>query len=226
MSIRHAFLALLSERPMNGYQLRQEFDTRTGGAWPLNIGQAYTTLGRLERDRLVVKRDADEASGDVFTLSDQGRAEATRWWQSAVGRDAPARDEVAIKLALAVTVPGVDVQAVVAVQRAETMRALHEYTHLKLTTMEAAGGLGRADLAWSLVLDSLIFKAEAETRWLDHIEGTLARAERDSHASAAVPVEPGAPPSARSARQQRPAMEGASKVIRGASTRDSQGEPR
>ncbi len=60
MSVRHALLALLSEGPKYGLQLRQEFEARTGEVWPLNVGQVYTTLQRLERDGLVA---SDERRG-------------------------------------------------------------------------------------------------------------------------------------------------------------------
>src|SRR5271168_1957326 len=53
MSVRHALLALLSEGPKYGLQLREEFEANTGQVWPLNVGQVYTTLQRLERDGLV-----------------------------------------------------------------------------------------------------------------------------------------------------------------------------
>ena len=58
MSVRHALLALLSEGPKYGLQLREEFEAGTGEVWPLNVGQVYTTLQRLERDGLV------ESDGD------------------------------------------------------------------------------------------------------------------------------------------------------------------
>jgi len=44
MSIRRGLLALLAQEPMYGAQLRSEFESRTGGTWPLNVGQVYTTL--------------------------------------------------------------------------------------------------------------------------------------------------------------------------------------
>ena len=44
MSVRHALLALLSEGPKYGLQLREEFEAGTGEVWPLNVGQVYTTL--------------------------------------------------------------------------------------------------------------------------------------------------------------------------------------
>jgi DNA-binding PadR family transcriptional regulator len=59
VSVRNALLALLEQGPRYGYQLRAEFEHRTGGTWPLNVGQVYTTLARLERDGLVEGRGAD-----------------------------------------------------------------------------------------------------------------------------------------------------------------------
>ena len=169
MSIRQGFLALLSEQPMHGYQLRQEFERRTGGAWPLNIGQAYTTLARLQRDGLVEPVvDGAEDSPEQFRLTAAGIAQAKVWWSTAVGRERPGRDELAIKLALAVTVPGVDVAAVVRRQRDETLRALRTLTKQKRILDPAT------DLAHSLVLESQVFAAEAEVRWLDHVEASVA----------------------------------------------------
>ena len=46
MSVPHALLALLSEGPKYGLQLREEFEAGTGEVWPLNVGQVYKTLGR------------------------------------------------------------------------------------------------------------------------------------------------------------------------------------
>ena len=74
---------------------------------------------------------------------------------------------------MAVTVPGVDVRAVVQGQRTATIRALQDYTRLKA---RAGDPTTPQDLAWLLVLDSLVFAAEAEVRWLDHCEARLARA--------------------------------------------------
>lgn len=171
MSIRQGLLALLAEQPMYGYQLRGEFEGRTGGTWPLNIGQVYTTLARLERDGLVLPAGSTPDGNERYELTDAGRAEVLSWWTTPVSRDAPARDELAIKLALAVTVPGVDVRDVVQRQRTETLRSLQAYTRLK--TREP--GDDARDLAWRLVLDNLVFAAEAEIRWLDHVEARLAR---------------------------------------------------
>lgn len=169
MSVAMAFLAILGEEPMNGNQLKGAFEARTASTWPLNVGQAYTTLQRLERDGLVSAADRG-----AYMLTDSGHQALAAWWTAPVGRARPARDELAIKLTLAVTVPGVDVVAVVRAQRVESMRTLHEYTRLKAMS-DPAG-----DIAWRLLLDSMIFHAEAEMRWLDHIESTVVRTAGDA----------------------------------------------
>lgn len=201
MSIRHGLLALLQAGPRYGYQLRSAFEQSTGATWPLNIGQVYTTLSRLERDGMVRALPEEEGGQRPYELTDAGRAEVTRWFATPVTRTDRPRDELAIKLALALTTPGVDVRAVVQAQRTATVRALQEYTRLK------ADQPAPADLAWRLVLESMIFQSEAEVRWLDHCEASLARhaggppAAATETTSAATettsPVEPGQAASAR-----------------------------
>lgn len=179
MSVRQALLALLEQGPMYGYQLRAEFERRTGSTWPLNVGQVYTTLTRLERDGLVAPYASESgADGDghvVYRVTDAGREEVATWFTTPVERSQPPRDELAIKLALAVTVPGVDVGSVIQQQRSATIAALQDYTRLKRA--RATDLQDSADMAWSLVLDSLVFAAEAEVRWLDHCEARLRRAQ-------------------------------------------------
>lgn len=172
MSIRYGLLALLRKEPMYGYQLRGEFESSTGGTWPLNIGQVYTTLARLERDRCVVAvNDAGEDDGEsqkTYQITELGRGELQQWFATPVERARRPRDELAIKLAMALVVPGVDVRAVIQAQRTDTLRALQDFTRLKVRAEDR-------ELSWLLVLDSMIFGAEAEVRWLDHCEARLAR---------------------------------------------------
>ena len=182
MSVRQALLALLEEGPRYGYQLRAQFEQRTGATWPLNVGQVYTTLTRLERDGLVEGAGTDDEGHVVYRITDAGRGEVATWFTTPVARTQPPRDELAIKLALAVTVPGVDVGSVIQQQRSATMAALQDYTRLK---RQAAAGEGREELAWSLVLDSLVFAAEAEVRWLDHCEARLRRAQLEGRTPSA-----------------------------------------
>lgn len=177
MSVKLGLLALLAEEPMYGAQLRAEFEARTGGTWPLNIGQVYTTLGRLERDGLVTAGDADHEGRIAYTLTEAGRGEVAQWWARPVDRSDTPRDELVIKLALAVTAPGVDVPAVVQTQRTASLRHLRDLTRVKQAQGSAQGGVPTdpSDLAWLLVVEHLIFATEGEVRWLDHVEARLAQ---------------------------------------------------
>ena len=99
MSVRHALLALLSEGPKYGLQLRHEFEARTGEVWPLNVGQVYTTLQRLERDGLV-ESDGDADDGPQKRLPDhaEGAAELAAWLRTPPDMTSPPRDELVIKV--------------------------------------------------------------------------------------------------------------------------------
>ena len=79
MSVRHALLALLSEGPKYGLQLRQEFEARTGEVWPLNVGQVYTTLQRLERDGLVSSDGKGDGPQKGYGITRAGRDELAEW---------------------------------------------------------------------------------------------------------------------------------------------------
>ncbi|MFF9339123.1 MULTISPECIES: PadR family transcriptional regulator [unclassified Streptomyces] len=189
MSIRHGLLALLEHGPRYGSQLRTEFESRTGATWPLNVGQVYTTLGRLERDGLVGQSGEDGAGHALYAITDAGRAELRTWFEKPVDRTSPARDELAIKLAMAVGAPGVDIRAVIQSQRRHTVKAMQDYTRLKaqaLVALEGTGSHERDDVAWLLVLEQLIFQTEAEARWLDHCESRLIRLSATAPATAPV----------------------------------------
>ncbi|QFY09218.1 PadR family transcriptional regulator [Nonomuraea phyllanthi] len=166
MPVRHGLLALLSGGPRHGYQLRLEFEASTGATWPLNIGQVYTTLSRLERDGLVAPAaESDEQGRVVYTITDAGREEMERWFSTPVVQSDRPRDELVVKLAMAVAAKEVDVSEVIHLQRTATMRTLQQLTRAKRAATEG--------VAQRLVLDSMIFQAEAEQRWLDHCESVL-----------------------------------------------------
>ena len=134
------------------------------------MGQIYNTLERLERDGLVSRGEPDEQGHVYWQITDAGSAEVASWLSSPVERGQATRDELAIKLAVAATLPGIDVAAVIQTQRTASLRQLQTLNRAKF-----AGGDGSPEeLAWSLVIDSMIFAAEAEVRWLDHTEQRLA----------------------------------------------------
>jgi len=187
MSVRHALLALLAEGPKYGLQLRREFESRTGEVWPLNVGQVYTTLQRLERDGLVESEDGTwEGPQKGYRITSAGGRELAEWLRSPSEMASPPRDELVIKVLVAVRVPGVDVHEVVQVHRRHVVEMMQQYTRLKAEATEREVGLG-------LVVDAELFRLEGVVRWLDAADARLKRLPAPSSV-AAVAVSPRVPP--------------------------------
>jgi len=186
MSVRHALLALLSEGPKYGLQLRQEFEARTGEVWPLNVGQVYTTLQRLERDGLVESDDPEgEGPQKGFRITAAGGRELAQWLRTPAETASPPRDELVIKVLVARRMPGVDVHELIQVHRRHLVELMQQYTQLKPEAPEHDVGL-------ALVVDAELFRLEAVVRWLDAADARLAQLPAASPvAAAAVPTRPG-----------------------------------
>lgn len=191
MSVRHALLALLSEGPKYGLQLRQEFESGTGEVWPLNVGQVYTTLQRLERDGLVESEDPEgEGPQKGYRLTAEGGRELDEWLRTPPDTWEPPRDELVIKVLVALRVPGVDVHDVIQAHRRHVIEAMQRYTRLKGETPEN-------DVALAVVVDAQIFRLEAVVRWLDAADTRLAGQSApapDAPAAGAPPATPAIPP--------------------------------
>ena len=145
MSVRNALLALVAQQPAGVYRLKQMFEEQTCGAWPLNIGQVYQTMQRLERDGQVVSHAETNAGRDseVFELTDAGRDVLNAWWSTPVPREHPERDELVMKLAVAAADPTVDVEAMIQTQRRSTLGSLRDVTRLKASADEGEEGTVR-----------------------------------------------------------------------------------
>jgi DNA-binding PadR family transcriptional regulator len=170
MSVRHALLALLSEAPKYGLQLRQEFEQRTGDVWPLNVGQVYTTLQRLERDGLIESEGEGEAGpGKSFRITPNGEAELVGWLRTPPDLSSPPRDELVIKVLVASHVPGVSVHEVIQTHRRHIVELMQQWTRTKRDA-------DQDDVNLALVLDAELFRLDSVIRWLDAAEARLRRA--------------------------------------------------
>jgi DNA-binding PadR family transcriptional regulator len=176
MSVRHALLALLSDGPKYGLQLREEFEANTGQVWPLNVGQVYTTLQRLERDGLVTAltdtEEPEPGPQKAYRITESGTAELAHWLRVPPDLSTPPRDDLVMKVLIAVRVPDTDVSEVIQAHRRYLIQLMQEWTRLK----EDDNG---NDVAFSLVVDSELFRLDSVVRWLDAAEGRLRRAAAD-----------------------------------------------
>jgi DNA-binding PadR family transcriptional regulator len=184
MSVRHALLALLSEGPRYGLQLREEFEARTGEVWPLNVGQVYTTLQRLERDGLVESDSAsDEGPQKGFLITPEGERELARWLCTPPDLSSPPRDELVMKVLMAVHVPGTDVHEVIQAHRRYLVPLMQQWTRIR---EDDAG----TDLNASLAIDAELFRLDSVVRWLDAAEARVNRAAADGMLTPAGQVGP------------------------------------
>ena len=185
MSVPHALLALLSEGPKYGLQLREEFEAGTGEVWSLNVGQVYKTLGRLERDGLA-ESDGSGQDGPQkrFRITPRGAEALAAWLRTPPDLTSPPRDELVMKVLVAARVPGTDAHDVIGAHRLYLLELMQQWTRLK-------EGEARDDLGLALVVDAELFRLDAVIRWLDAADVRLARAAteppRPAPAAAAVP---------------------------------------
>ena len=197
VSVRQGLLALLDQADMYGYQLRSEFEAYTGGAWPLNIGQVYTTLERLEHDGLVAITRPGEGDGErgpsasggsgrehkYYAITRAGRDALRDWFEATAGDEPPPRDELLAKVLLALAGGREHALEVVTRQRTALTAALQARRRALRSAQADAGAVGDADpagdglaaLAPVLVTDALVARAEADLRWLDMCEARLAQ---------------------------------------------------
>jgi DNA-binding PadR family transcriptional regulator len=181
MSVPHALLALLSEGPKYGLRLQNEFESRTGEVWPLNVGQVYTTLQRLERDGLVETDDEGERSQKRYRITSDGAHELAAWLRTPPELVPPPRDELVIKVLVALQIPGTDIGEILQVHRRHAIEVMQRYTRIKA---ESAPD----DVPLALVADAELFRLEAIVRWLDAADVRLKQ--RTPVAPAPVPDAP------------------------------------
>ncbi len=184
MSVPHALLALLSDGPKYGLRLQSDFESRTGEVWPLNVGQVYTTLQRLERDGLVVADGEAERSRKQYRITDAGGRELADWLRTPPDLVPPPRDELVIKVLVALQVPGTDIHEILQVHRRHVIEVMQRYTQVKAAAAEDG-------VALALVVDAELFRLEAIVRWLDAADVRLKQLPPPAPASVAdLPLEP------------------------------------
>jgi DNA-binding PadR family transcriptional regulator len=171
VSVRHALLALLSEGPKYGLQLREEFEARTGEIWPLNVGQVYTTLQRLERDGLVESDGAgEEGPQKGFRITEAGERELSTWLRTPPDLSSPPRDELVMKVLVALRLPGTDVHGVIQAHRRYLVQLMQQWTRIKESEAEH-------DLNLALAVDAELFRLDSVIRWLDTADARIKRAD-------------------------------------------------
>lgn len=172
MSVRHAVLGLLAQRPRHGYELRAAFEAFVGGRenWDVNPAQIYSTLTRLEESGLVAEHDIVQEGGPekrVYAITAQGKTALREWFGTAVERDHQ-RDEFFIKLMLCLATGEADPHKLIQLERTKLYQDLHAIT------LQRGRANPRHDLARILLFDKVIMHLEADLRWMEMVQARLA----------------------------------------------------
>src|SRR5262249_17834522 len=159
-----------------------EFEARTGEVWPLNVGQVYTTLQRLERDGLVETDDTHGGrSQKQYRITSAGARELAEWLRTPPALLPPPRHELLIHGLVSLQVPGPDVHEILQVHRHHVIEVMQRYTRIKAAARPD-------DVALALVADAELFRLEAIVRWLDAADVRLKQLPRQAPSSA--PAQP------------------------------------
>jgi DNA-binding PadR family transcriptional regulator len=181
VSVRHTLLALLSEGPKYGPQLREELGARTGEMWPLNAGQVSGALARLERDGLVDSGGTQAAGSRMgFRITADGAAELAAWLGTPPDLASSPDDQMTAKVLAALRVPGTDVHEVLQVHRRYLMELMQQWTRIKRDKADR-------DLGLALRIDAELFRLDSVIQWLD-------AADRHLRYAAVRPPHPLVPP--------------------------------
>jgi DNA-binding PadR family transcriptional regulator len=167
VSVAHAVLSFLERAPRHGYELKQEHDALFSAGKPLQFGQIYATLGRLERDgriRLVAQEPGRGPERKRYEITAAGRAELTRWLAEPAAPEPRSQNTLFAKTVLALR-SGRPADEYLDGQRARHLERMRE-----LTALKRDGDLGAA-----LVADHALFHLEADLRWIDQTRARLER---------------------------------------------------
>ena len=168
MSVRHAILALLAQRPRHGYDLRAAFGAVAGGEenWEVKPAQVYTTLTRLEKSGLVTEQAVEQDAGPekrIYAITLAGQSALEEWFAEGA-RPEHQRDPFFLKLMLALVSGAADPYRVINTQRTLLYRELHALTKQRSRVDP------KRQMARLLLLDKAATQLEADLRWLEMTE--------------------------------------------------------
>lgn len=138
MSLRHALLGLLVDRPASGYDLMKLFDTSLAHAWPATQSQMYGELNRLAGAGLVDVSAEGPRRRKEYTITELGRKELGGWLAAPTQRQ-PRRSELLLKVFfLHLATP--EQARVILAEREERAAAEHEQLAALRTALESEEG--------------------------------------------------------------------------------------
>ena len=169
--MKYLFLSLLSKEPTHGYDLLQTYEDLFSTVLPpLNAGQIYTTLSRLERDGLVQKFAVEQVGKpdkQIYELTEQGRQVLSKWFAEPLSGPR-IKDNFYLKLISAQMSDLADSQNLIDGQRKHYLQSLHDLNNLALQKEIFD------DPTKFLLIQGAILHLKADLNWLDLCEEAYA----------------------------------------------------
>jgi DNA-binding PadR family transcriptional regulator len=163
MSVKHAILGLLLEKPRHGYEIKIGFEQMLLRQWPLNTGQVYTTLERLVRDGLVKPLDDEAGERKPYIITEQGKQELKKWLLEPVKKSV-LKDEMVFKLLCARAIRFPHIPEMITNQKKAVMETLMKMTKLKNQLHPSE------DREMLILLEGGLLHLEADLKWLEWME--------------------------------------------------------
>ncbi len=173
--MKHFLLALLDAGPTYGLELKQQHDDLVGVvAGPVNVGQIYTTLGRLENNDLVRHSvEPSEVGPDrkVYELTEHGAKELQLWLETPPA--APElKSEAISKIVAAIRLNRPELFDLIRDHRGQCLEAL------RALDMAAAESGAASSAPVDALIQAAALHLQADLRWLDHVEANARKTAR------------------------------------------------
>src|SRR5690625_2233583 len=164
MSVKHSLLALLYEKSRHGYELKTGFEELVQGMWPLNAGQVYTTLDRLERDLLIESPGHDKKDRKLYTITQAGKEELWSWLEKPVERSL-LKDQLYFKFLCDSHVSYENKINMIKNQKETMVKDILHLTQLRKQMSQSGNN------TMKMLVDGALLHLEADIKWLDMIAG-------------------------------------------------------
>lgn len=161
MSLRHALLGALADRPRTGYALLRHFEQSLAYAWPASHSQIYPELARLLEEGFIAEQETGPRNSRTYALTESGLAEVRRW----LGETAPdrrVRSEAALRTFFLWLLEPADARVQLEREREHWQGVLDELEAIRAQPR----GSTRKEHAFLLALEGGIRTTEARLEWL------------------------------------------------------------
>ena len=162
MSLRHALLGALADRPRTGYELLKHFEGSLAYAWPASHSQIYPELARLVEDRLIEQTESGPRGSKTYGVTKAGLAEVKRWLRE-TEPDRRVRSEALLRMFFLWLLEPEEARAKLEREREHWRGILAQLEEIEARPREAT----RKEDSFRLALDGGISSIRARIEWFD-----------------------------------------------------------